>query len=115
MHIIPDNILQNLTEHSPFIEVFRHDQVSVELYQPVGKDLQQPHEYDEVYIILKGTGIFNNDGTRHGFKAGDFIFVAKGVTHRFEQFSNDFSTWVIFYPAQGEPKINDECSPHNTL
>jgi mannose-6-phosphate isomerase-like protein (cupin superfamily) len=104
MHLTPDNVLQTLTASTPFAEAFRHDQVSVELYQPVGQDLQQPHEYDEIYIILKGTGVFNNGGTRHSFEAGDFIFVAKGVEHRFEQFSDDFSTWVIFYPAQGAPK-----------
>lgn len=33
--------------------------------------------------------------------AGDTLFVAAGVTHRFEQFSDDFVTWVVFYGPQG--------------
>ena len=31
------------------------------------------------------------------------IFVPAGIEHRFENFTDDFSTWVIFYgPAGGE-------------
>jgi hypothetical protein len=40
--------LQNTDK--PFVEVFKHGTLSVELYQPVGKDLQTPHERDEVYV-----------------------------------------------------------------
>ena len=110
MQITPQPILDQLNPSELFAEVFRHGTVSVELYQPTGTDLQQPHERDEIYIILKGTGIFNNGGIQHPFNAGDFIFVAKGVEHRFEQFSNDFCTWVIFYTAEGKPIFNLESS-----
>ena len=34
---------------------------------------------------------------------GQVLFVPAGIEHRFEDFSDDFSTWVIFYgPAGGE-------------
>ncbi len=34
---------------------------------------------------------------------GDAFFVAAGVAHKFENFSSDFATWVVFYgPPGGE-------------
>jgi len=34
---------------------------------------------------------------------GDVIFAPAGIEHRFENFSDDFVTWVIFYgPVGGE-------------
>jgi len=35
------------------------------------------------------------------FTAGDFLFVSAGVEHRFEEFSKDFKTWVIFFGPKG--------------
>jgi len=29
------------------------------------------------------------------------LFVPAGVEHRFENFSDDFATWVIFYGPEG--------------
>jgi hypothetical protein len=41
---------------------------------------------------------------RPPFAPGDALFVAAAVEHRFEDFSDDFGTWVMFYgPAGGEP------------
>jgi uncharacterized RmlC-like cupin family protein len=37
--------------------------------------------------------------------SGDVLFVRAGVKHKFENFSDDFATWVIFYgPEGGERK-----------
>jgi hypothetical protein len=34
--------------------------------------------------------------------AGDALFVGSGIEHRFENFSADFSCWVVFWgPAGG--------------
>lgn len=88
-----------------FLELFSHGTLCVEIYKPVEKDLQQPHEKDEVYIIISGTGEFINGENISNFKPGDFLFVPAGIEHRFINFTNDFSTWVIFYgPAGGENK-----------
>jgi quercetin dioxygenase-like cupin family protein len=32
---------------------------------------------------------------------GDFLFVAAGVEHRFEGFTDDFTVWVLFYGPEG--------------
>ncbi|MCH5598462.1 cupin domain-containing protein [Niabella ginsengisoli] len=86
-----------------FISVFTHGTLEVEIYKPEIVDKQQPHERDEAYIIISGEGKFYKDGEVVEFVAGDFLFVEAGKEHRFFDFSEDFSTWVIFYgPKRGE-------------
>ncbi len=91
-------------ESSPFLPVFEHGTLSVEVYKPEKIDLQQPHTRDEVYVIISGSGEFLNGGVKMNFSPGDFLFVPAGVEHRFENFTDDFSTWVIFYGPEGGEK-----------
>jgi len=94
--------LKTLAERQQIFKTFfQHGSLEVEVYQPKEKDLQQPHSRDEVYIIIDGSGEFINDGQRTSFAPGDFLFVPAGVEHRFENFTDDFSTWVIFYGPEG--------------
>ncbi len=82
---------------------FSHGTMSVGFYAPVGADPQKPHKRDEVYVIHSGSGRLVVGETSHSFQPGDVFFVASGVEHRFEQFSNDFAAWVVFWgPAGGE-------------
>ena len=86
-----------------FVEAFRHGTLVVELYAPRGTDAQTPHDRDEVYFVISGAGDFMLDGQRTRCAAGDALFVAAHVEHRFENFTADFATWVVFYgPAGGE-------------
>ena len=83
--------------------LFEHGTLEVEIYAPRGKDPQQPHTRDEVYVVMSGSGQFVNGDERHPFGMGDVLFVPAGVVHRFEDFSDDFATWVFFYgPEDGE-------------
>ena len=85
----------------PFIEAMRHGSMSVELYAPKNHDLQTPHEQDELYFIHTGRGTLRIGTERHSFEPGDCLFVAAGVDHCFESFSEDFSTWVVFWGPKG--------------
>jgi mannose-6-phosphate isomerase-like protein (cupin superfamily) len=84
-----------------FAELFRHGTLTVELYAPRGRDPQSPHSRDEVYVVIAGTGQFRNGSERHPFQPGDVLFVAAGVDHRFENFSDDLAVWVFFYGPEG--------------
>jgi len=87
-----------------YAEVFAHGTLVVEYYAPRGRDPQAPHTRDELYVVLAGEGWFVNGAERHRFAAGDVLFVPAGVVHRFEEFSDDFATWVVFYGPEGGEK-----------
>ena len=96
------NALKILNRQSePFIELFRHGTMVVEIYKPSKVDLQQPHTRDELYVVTSGSGYFVNGSSRASFETGEALFVPAGVEHRFENFTDDFSTWVFFYGPEG--------------
>jgi GNAT superfamily N-acetyltransferase len=98
--------LQEATEQlkalpEPFILLFKRGDFSTELFAPQDIDTQQPHEQDEVYLIASGSGLFLRGEERVSFVQGDFLFVPAGVVHRFDKFSKDFKTWVLFFGPKG--------------
>lgn len=92
---------------TPFVQAMARGSLSVELFAPatagLGRDIQQPHAQDELYVVQRGTSDFWRDGSTVAAQAGDILFVPAGLAHRFENFSPDFVTWVVFYgPPHGE-------------
>ena len=85
----------------PFFTGLAHGSMTVELYRPVGEDLQTPHSRDEIYIIRRGTADFLRDGERVSVAEGDALFVPARMEHRFVEFSEDFDTWVLFWGPEG--------------
>ncbi len=97
--------------------VMRHGTMELRWFAPAVEDPQTPHDRDELYIIASGTGVFMraNDSMpldddvslslsgeeRVPFGPGDALFVPAGTVHRFEKFSDDFATWVVFYGPEG--------------
>ena len=79
----------------------QHGSMTMRLYAPRGIDQQTPHEQDEVYIVASGSGWFVNGARRDRFEPGAALFVPAGVDHRFEDFTDDFATWVVFYGPKG--------------
>ena len=71
------------------------------LYAPDGEDKQTPHEQDEIYVVARGSGWFVNGAARHRFGPDDMLFVPASVVHRFEDFSDDFAVWVVFWGPDG--------------
>ena len=85
----------------PFTIQHTRGTMVLELYAPRGIDDQQPHLQDELYFVARGSGTFVCGGESVQFGPGDALFVAAGVEHRFEDFTEDFETWVVFYGPDG--------------
>jgi len=84
-------------------EVLKNGSLEVRYYAPNEADPQTPHDRDEVYVVASGRGFFVRGAERVAFEPGDMLFVPAKMEHRFEDFSPDFATWVLFYgPAGGE-------------
>ncbi|TDI61064.1 MAG: cupin domain-containing protein [Alphaproteobacteria bacterium] len=88
----------------PFIGAWERGELEIELYQPRGKDSQTPHTRDEVYVVVTGSGDFICAGETKSFVVGDVLFAPAGADHRFLDFSDDLSLWVIFYGPKGGDK-----------
>ncbi|MBK6390761.1 MAG: cupin domain-containing protein [Saprospiraceae bacterium] len=105
MHLPIDKSISALSKQSsPFIKLFTHGSLNIELYAPHLVDDQKPHTRDEVYIIVSGSGRFRNGDQIVDFGPKDFLFVPAGVEHKFFDFTDDFCTWVIFYGPEGGEK-----------
>lgn len=102
-HLVLEEGLRKLptSEGKRFVSLLKRGTLDVELYAPRGTDPQKPHTRDEVYVVAKGSGVFYNGRTRRRFAAGDLLFVAAGVDHRFEDFTADLAVWVLFYGPEG--------------
>ena len=75
--------------------------MSVILFTPRGTDYQSSRRQDELYIVLKGRGVLLVEGTRYPFVTGDVLFVPANKLHHFEEFSQDLTTWAVFWGPQG--------------
>lgn len=83
--------------------LLEHGTLELGYYKPDGVDPQDPHDRDEVYVVKSGSGNFVVEDERQPFGPGDALFVPAYVVHRFEDFTDDFAAWVIFYgPTGGE-------------
>jgi mannose-6-phosphate isomerase-like protein (cupin superfamily) len=85
------------------VAVLQRGSLDVALSLPLPPNQQTPHAQDEIYVIVRGRGVLVHGGRRDPFEAGDVLFVAAGVEHRYEDFSPDLALWRVFYgPAGGE-------------
>jgi mannose-6-phosphate isomerase-like protein (cupin superfamily) len=58
-------------------------------------DRQQPHDDDEVYVVLEGTGVLDVEGESVALRVGHAVFVPAGAEHRFSAYEQ-LSVLVIF-------------------
>ena len=58
-------------------------------------DRQQPHEWDEIYVVLEGSGVLEVEGEPVQLEKGGAVFVRAGADHRFTGYEG-LSTLVVF-------------------
>ena len=92
-------------EGAPFLAMMAGGTMTVEVFAPgilnADEDLQTMHTQDELYFVQSGRGELVIKEQRFTAAQGDAFFVPAGIKHRFENFSADFVTWVVFYGPQG--------------
>lgn len=102
-HVTIEDAVQQLSVEKvqKFTILMQHGTMKVEYYVPGKVDHQTPHKQDELYIIASGNARFYRNGEYITCKKSDVLFVPAGLEHRFEEISDDFATWVIFYGIDG--------------
>lgn len=65
-----------------------------------GVDNQSPHNEDEVYHVLSGSGKITVEGATRDVAPGSIVYVPALAEHRFHDFPEDLEVLVIFAPAE---------------
>jgi mannose-6-phosphate isomerase-like protein (cupin superfamily) len=83
-------------------EFLRVPSMSAGLYVlPVkSSDPQKPHHEDELYYVVRGRARFKTDSEDREVAAGDIIFVAAELEHRFYDITEELAVLVFFAPAE---------------
>jgi mannose-6-phosphate isomerase-like protein (cupin superfamily) len=87
---------------TPYLDFIKSDSMSVGLYvlEAGATDGQSPHTEDEVYVVLEGRSKFTAADETRAVAAGDVIFVAAGVVHRFHDITERLRLIVVFAPPE---------------
>jgi len=102
---LPGPVTEKWPMGERFVVGLTHGTMSVEVCAPTGYDPQTPHAQDELYFVQQGHADLLIANERFRATPGDVFFVAAGVEHRFENISEGFATWVVFWgPPGGEGK-----------
>lgn len=72
-------------------------------------DHQQPHDDDELYIVLEGSGVLNVEGEAIPVAEGQSVFVPAGAEHQFTAYEG-LSVLVIF-ARPGIPRGGERATP----
>ena len=64
------------------------------------EDPQQPHPDDEVYYVVKGTGVIQVNGEDTPLREGSVIYVEAEAQHHFHSITDDL-TLLVFFEASG--------------
>jgi mannose-6-phosphate isomerase-like protein (cupin superfamily) len=90
-------------EPNQYREHLRVPDLSVGTYCiPVGgKDGQQPHTEDEVYVVLRGHARLVAASGEVAVGPGSVIYVPANEHHEFTEVSEDLSVLVVFTPPEG--------------
>ncbi len=79
------------------VETFKRGKVSLVFFAPRGTDYQTFHDEDEFYFVVRGSGELIIGGKNFVCETGDALFVPAKTEHHFENFTDDFATWAIFF------------------
>ena len=97
--------------------LMQYGSMQLRWYAPNQEDHQVPHDRDELYVVVSGTAVFvrateavpfgeveslgMESPERVAVAPGDALFVPAGTVHRFEDMSEGFAAWMIFYGPEG--------------
>jgi mannose-6-phosphate isomerase-like protein (cupin superfamily) len=96
---LKDNGGYEIVHESPNVEVGVYVLVAPE------PDRQQPHAYDEVYVVLQGRGVLTVEGQDFRLTEGDAVFVPFGAEHQFTGYE-ELSVLVFFAKSNGSGELS---------
>lgn len=95
---------KNQGSKSPYLEFLRVPELSCGLYRlkAGAKDLQAPHDEDEVYFVIEGRGRVRVGDDERAVERGSLLYVRSSEEHSFFEIEEDMTLLVFF--ASGGPE-----------
>jgi mannose-6-phosphate isomerase-like protein (cupin superfamily) len=98
----PPPILLDAARHLPWkpgrsAEAFVDGEMEIRFTPRPTKGMQTPHDRDEFYIVASGSGRYRAEDVVTEVGTGDLLFAAAHAAHGFEDYSDDFAIWIVFY------------------
>lgn len=100
-----DQVRQTLVERGGGYEVVHSSpglEIGVYVLVAPEPDRQQPHDEDEVYVVLEGTGVLEIEGKLTSLSEGMALFVPALAEHRFTAYEQ-LALLVIFNGTHSAP------------
>jgi mannose-6-phosphate isomerase-like protein (cupin superfamily) len=103
---LEDVIAAQQRSGTPYLEFLRVPALSCGIYTlPAGsKDLQAPHDEDEVYLVVRGRGRLRVEGEERAIGPGSILYVRATSEHSFLEIDEDVTLLVFF--ASGGPALS---------
>ena len=95
-------IEKQIASGQPYYEFLRVPALSAGVYTlPAGsKDLQGPHDEDELYFVTRGRGRVRIDGEEQEVGPGSTLYVRASSEHSFFEIEEDM-TLLVFFASGG--------------
>ncbi|MGH0032546.1 MAG: cupin domain-containing protein [Myxococcota bacterium] len=99
---LDEEIEKQLASGRPYSEFLRVPSLSCGVYSlPAGaKDLQGPHDEDEVYLVVKGRARLRVGGEERRVGPGSLLYVNATSQHSFFEIEEDI-TLLVFFASGG--------------
>lgn len=93
---------QNANTDSPYLRFFDNKTMSTGIYSLKAGELdqQQPHQYDELYVVSSGKAKLRAGNETFDVKTGSIFFVKANIEHRFVDIEEDLNVIVFFSKAE---------------
>ena len=101
---VEDLVKQQRDSGRPYLEFLRVPALSCGIYRldSGATDLQSPHDEDEVYYVLEGSGRVRVEGQERSVGPGSILYVRATQEHSFFEIDEDMTLLVFF--ASGGPE-----------
>ena len=101
------NVAKRLSEGSGGYEIVHASpgiEVGVYVLVAPEPDRQQPHEDDEVYVVLEGNGVLEIEGERVELREGHAVFVPAGAEHQFVAYEHLIV--LVIFERRGRERVS---------
>jgi mannose-1-phosphate guanylyltransferase len=100
-HVSTTELVDKLeASETDYLEVLSEDSMRAEIARYPNPAPKTPHDEDELYFIISGTGTVTVGDEMYSVEEGDVVYVEQGTEHDFSDIEEEITALVIFAGAE---------------